>query len=506
MRSRVLFNFGLLGYILGLLLAFGGSNAFDVSRPNNLVTYWGGNPDEPNRLGAYCDGTVDAIVISGLEYQADSLPTMILQGPGCGDTTFPNSNLAECPGLEADILECQNKGVAILINLDRDLLWNLVLGGSSSTRPFGQVPLDGVVINIVSAQSITGYIALVDRLATLSEEDGKRYFWTAYTSCDFADALAGSNSVFSMLTILFVNVASAILYCGLDHYDNKTQWNYGVWDNWASRQPARADFKLYFSVFALPVSGVYTFFAPSRLAQFASDTMTQYPRYFGGILYNDAAMAASNDGFNVQLRKALPTLPLPSTSSSSSTSTSSAPGTSISSGPVTRQNPSPSERPESHSSHTKLIVGITIPVLVIACAIVATLALLRTRRRRRARRGDEDLRDSTGELIAPYPPPQNETLDPWVRPVKWVERKSNSSPPAILRDSPAETVQPVNAVQAQLPTLQNPEGLAALETEIGRVGLTVPALLASLGRLRTPPSAMSGGNASETVTDPPEYS
>lgn len=71
------------------------------------------------------------------------------------NSVFPGTNLLNCAFLAADIKACQAKGKIVTISLGgangggaataafADQIWNLFLGGSSSTRPFGDAVLDG---------------------------------------------------------------------------------------------------------------------------------------------------------------------------------------------------------------------------------------------------------------------------------------------------------------------------------------------------------------------------
>ena len=75
---------------------------------------------------------------------------------------FPGTNLANCQFIAADIKACQAKGKTVTLSLGGatgaavfssgaqakffgNTIWNLFLGGSSSTRPFGNAVLDGYV-------------------------------------------------------------------------------------------------------------------------------------------------------------------------------------------------------------------------------------------------------------------------------------------------------------------------------------------------------------------------
>jgi len=75
---------------------------------------------------------------------------------------FPGTNLANCQFMAADIKACQAKGKIVTLSIGGatstaafssdaqatafgNTIWNLFLGGSSSTRPFGDAILDGYV-------------------------------------------------------------------------------------------------------------------------------------------------------------------------------------------------------------------------------------------------------------------------------------------------------------------------------------------------------------------------
>ena len=81
---------------------------------------------------------------------------------------FPGTDLPNCGFLASAIQTCQNKGKIALISLGggganpsfssdsqaqqfADTLWNIFLGGSSNTRPFGSAVLDGYVIFVFCA-------------------------------------------------------------------------------------------------------------------------------------------------------------------------------------------------------------------------------------------------------------------------------------------------------------------------------------------------------------------
>ncbi|KAG6873228.1 hypothetical protein C0995_001246 [Termitomyces sp. Mi166 len=111
---------------------------------------------------------------------------------------FPDTNLAMCPQLANDIKGCQKRGKIVTISLGgatgstdfssdeqartfAETVWNLFLGGSSNTRPFGDAVLDGVDLDIES-ESGTGMAAFVTRLRELSKGASKRDHWAKNTS------------------------------------------------------------------------------------------------------------------------------------------------------------------------------------------------------------------------------------------------------------------------------------------------------------------------------------
>ena len=76
------------------------------------------------------------------------------------NSTFPGTGLANCQKIAGDIKACQAKGKLVTLSLGgatgavsfsgddqaqtfADTIWNLFLGGSSDTRPFGDAVLDG---------------------------------------------------------------------------------------------------------------------------------------------------------------------------------------------------------------------------------------------------------------------------------------------------------------------------------------------------------------------------
>ena len=82
---------------------------------------------------------------------------------------FPGSSLPDCSFLAQDIQTCQSRGKILVLSLGGatgaasfssaaqatafgEQLWNLFLGGTSSTRPFGDAVLDGCVLSTLRSR------------------------------------------------------------------------------------------------------------------------------------------------------------------------------------------------------------------------------------------------------------------------------------------------------------------------------------------------------------------
>lgn len=55
-----------------------------------------------------------------------------------------------------------------------DQIWDLFLGGSSSTRPFGNAVLDGLDLDLEGGSS-AGYVAFVNQIRSHTNNANKRY-------------------------------------------------------------------------------------------------------------------------------------------------------------------------------------------------------------------------------------------------------------------------------------------------------------------------------------------
>ena len=120
------------------------------------------------------------------------------------DTVFPGTALADCSFLASDIQTCQSRGKIVTLSLGGatgaasfsseaqatafgDTIWNMFLGGTSDTRPFGAAVLDGIDLDIEGGGT-TYFASFVNRIRELSQGASKQYYVTGAPQCPYPDA------------------------------------------------------------------------------------------------------------------------------------------------------------------------------------------------------------------------------------------------------------------------------------------------------------------------------
>ncbi|KAK9717125.1 Chitinase 2 [Basidiobolus ranarum] len=300
-----------------VLASFALVSAYDESCNNNFVTYWGqnsygiGTPDKTKwekTVRGYCeDDTVDVINMAFLHVfnsGTNKLPEINLSYH-CDSTFFPGTSLLSCPDIGEDIKYCQSKGKKVIMSLggaagsygfsnDADAtkfsktVWDLFLGGSSTTRPFGSAVLDGVDLDIEGGGTV-GYAALINGLRSYYSQDAsKKYYITGAPQCPFPDAFLGSalNSAwFDMVFVQFYNN-----YCGAS---NSAQFNFDTWHNWATTKSVNKNVKIYLGVPGSARSASSGYVPASQLTSIIKDTRSKYSS-FGGVMTWDASTSDMN--------------------------------------------------------------------------------------------------------------------------------------------------------------------------------------------------------------------
>ncbi|KAF9648538.1 class III chitinase [Thelephora ganbajun] len=319
-------HFSGLSFVVLSVLAWG-AVGFDNTR------YWGqnsrgaSNPTEPANyqkpISFYCqDDAIDVIPVAFLTkfFSTGGLPEINLANT-CSNVdngTFPGTSLANCQNLAADIKACQAKGKLVTLSLGgatgsvsftgddqaqafADTIWNLFLGGSSSTRPFGSAVLDGIDLDIESGTS-TGYPALVNRIRSLASGASKKYYVTAAPQCVYPDAALGgvlNSASFDAIYVQFYNNP-----CGLQNFNSASKWNFGIWDYWARNVSPNKDVKVYIGAPGSAGGAGGGYVSISTLSSIAVKMRQSYPS-FGGVMLWDASQAYVNGRYDLGIKNAL---------------------------------------------------------------------------------------------------------------------------------------------------------------------------------------------------------
>ncbi|CAK5262051.1 unnamed protein product [Mycena citricolor] len=310
------------------ILAFSASAAgFDISRNDNLAVYWGQNsygvtnPGNPSQwqqtISSYCqDDVIDIIPIAFLDVfvSTGGLPDLNLANI-CSATggTFAGTGLADCQFLAAGIEACQARGKIVTLSLGgasgaasfssdaqgtafANTIWDLFLGGSSSTRPFGTAVLDGVDLDIEGGGP-TGFAAFVNQIRALAQGASKRYYVTAAPQCPYPDAYIGGALNAASFDAVFVQFYNN--YCELTAYP--TQWDFGSWDTWAKTVSPNPDVKVFIGAPAAPRAAKNGYVSAAALGSIALAARQQYSS-FGGVMLWDASQAYANGRFDAAVK------------------------------------------------------------------------------------------------------------------------------------------------------------------------------------------------------------
>ncbi|KAJ7205731.1 glycoside hydrolase family 18 protein [Mycena pura] len=258
------------------------------------------------------DTVIDVIPIAfvNVYFSTGGLPQLDLSNAtfgqicGTGSGVFPGTNLANCQFLAAEIEACQAMGKTITISLGggqtsstlssdaqgvafANTIWDLFLGGSSSTRPFGSAVLDGVDLDI-EVGAPPGYAAFVSQIRALSTGASKHYFVTAAPQCPFPDAHIGSALNMASFDAVYVQFYNN--FCEVSNQANPADWDYSTWDNWAKTVSPNPNVKVFIGAPASPSAAGSGYVDAATLGSIALQTRAQFSS-FGGIMLWDASQA-----------------------------------------------------------------------------------------------------------------------------------------------------------------------------------------------------------------------
>ncbi|KAJ8594091.1 glycoside hydrolase [Rhizopogon salebrosus TDB-379] len=332
-----------------------GQNSYGAVNPSDTANW-----QQP--ISYYCnDNVINTFPIAFLDefYSTGNLPSINLANTcnNVDDPVFSGTNLPNCSFLASSIEACQAAGKIVTISLGgatgsngfandtqaaayAQTIWNLFLGGTSSTRPFGAAILDGIDMDIEGG-SQTGFVSFLTALRSLMNGGNKPYYITAAPQCPYPDAYIGTTLDafgFDAVYVQFYNN-----YCGLTNYNNSNDWDFGTWDNWAKTVSPNPNAKVYIGAPASTSAAGSGYVTPSTFTTIIQQTMAQYSS-FGGVMLWDASQAYANSRYDVSVKNALtggtapPTTTTTTTSSSTSTTshtTTTATSTTSSASPTT---------------------------------------------------------------------------------------------------------------------------------------------------------------------------
>ncbi|KAG0092580.1 Chitinase 1 [Podila epicladia] len=295
--------------LFSLALVSHSVSAFNPLARSNVVTYWGQNSvsatgSNEAALASYCqDNTIDVFAIAFVSKIVNGKPVLNLANH-CGNT-FEGTNLLNCPQVGADIKNCQSKGKALVISIGgasgsysletadagsafAEQIWNTFLGGSSSTRPFGDAVLDGVDLDLESGTNL-GYVAFVQTLRTKFASSSKPYYITSAPQCPYPDRAtqAALNAAwFDLVWVQFYNN-----YCGVQSYGTGN-FNFDQWNNWATTVSINKNVRVLLGVPGGPGGAGSGIVTSSQLTTILAG-IKSYSN-FGGVMMWDAGIAAKS--------------------------------------------------------------------------------------------------------------------------------------------------------------------------------------------------------------------
>ncbi|KAL7270542.1 Chitinase 2 [Rhizina undulata] len=355
------------GSIMGVALLatsfFGlASAAWNATKNNNLVIYWGQNAHgsynstddkQQNDLLYYCqDSNVDGVPYRE-NYQANE--TLLLEvipigflntfnstggqpivnfANSCKDwQKFPGTDLLWCPTIAADITTCQETyGKKILLSIGggsdtyqgfntsddaaafAEKVWDMFGKGWTYYRPFGDAIVDGFDLDIETDPS-PNYEHFAYRLRKLMDTDtaatGKQWLLTAAPQCPNPDTrltTALQNVAFDAIFVQFYNNPSCSANTWVSGKDQSTNsgFNFGMWDTWvrSSTGSKNKSIKILITFTAssnIAAAGGYV--SRTVAAQIVAD-LVKYAN-FGGAGMWDASEAWANTGYVAALKTAL---------------------------------------------------------------------------------------------------------------------------------------------------------------------------------------------------------
>ncbi|KAG0302117.1 Chitinase 1, partial [Dissophora globulifera] len=244
--------------------------------------------------------------------------------------TYPDGVL-NCPKVGADISACQANGKAVVISIGgasgsyhlddaasgkafAEQIWDMYLGGNSTTRPFGDAIVDGVDLDLESGTNV-GYVTFIQTLRAKFALSDRNYYIASAPQCPYPDEAtkAALNSAwFDLVWIQFYNN-----YCGVQSYGTK-DFNFNTWNNWATTVSINKNVRILLGVPGGPHAAGSGIISAATLNTILKG-INSYSN-FGGVMMWDAGIAFQS-GLAVSAANFLHGVSSPSTNSTSTLTT-----------------------------------------------------------------------------------------------------------------------------------------------------------------------------------------
>ncbi|KAF8926842.1 glycoside hydrolase family 18 protein [Dissophora ornata] len=301
MKSTLLSLFTLLGVVM-----LGHSvSAFDPHSKSNVVNYWGQNSvyaqgGTETDLVTYCeDDTINIFALAFVYQIENGMPVLNLANHCQG--SYANG-MPMCAKVGQDIKACQARGKAVVISVGgatgsyslpdaksgeafAEKMWDLFLGGSSNTRPFGDAIVDGVDLDLEKGTNL-GYVAFIQTLRKKFATSGRNYYISSAPQCPYPDQatkLALDNAWFDFVWVQFYNN-----YCGVQSYGT-SNFNFNTWNNWATTVSLNKNVRVFLGVPGGPGGAGSGIVNASTLKNILKG-IKSYSN-FGGVMMWDAGIA-----------------------------------------------------------------------------------------------------------------------------------------------------------------------------------------------------------------------
>ncbi|XP_028756079.1 hevamine-A-like, partial [Neltuma alba] len=210
------------------------------SASDEIAVYWGQSFDEGNLAETCATGRYSFVLVGFLSTFGDGQTPQLNLAGHCD----PSSS-SRCTAIGTQIKHCQQQGIKVMLSLGggyasyslssskdaqnvSDYLWKNFLGGSSSSRPFGDAILDGIDLDV---QHSTLHCVDLARYLKSHSTDSQKVYLSAAPQCPFPDAYLNTaldTGLFDYVWVHFFNNPPC------DYSEANTNNFFKAWNQWAT--------------------------------------------------------------------------------------------------------------------------------------------------------------------------------------------------------------------------------------------------------------------------------